>query len=307
MSLIQIRDAYGQALLKLGKQNKKVVVLDADVGSSTKSMLFSKEFPERYFNVGAAEFGMLTEAAGMSTLGFIPFTNSFAVFTVLRGGDAINLIGYDKLNVKIVGSYAGLSAAYDGATHHGTMDLALLQAIPTMTILSPSSPLQTEQAVFAAATFQGPVYLRLSREAMPEIYNSTSQFEIGKGHLLRSGTDVTIVATGMMVSLALEAAKLLAETNIQVEVIDISTIKPLDTELILKSARKTQAVIVAEEHNVFGGLGSSVAQLLATTEPTPMRFIALTEYSESGGYQELLEKNKLDVSTIIANVHELIK
>ena len=296
---IALRDAYGDALAKLGGKNPKVVVLEADVGSSSKSIVFGKAFPERYYNVGISELDMNSMAAGFASCGLVPFANTFAVFMTLRGGDPINsLICYDKLNVKLAGTYCGLSDSYDGASHHSTADIAMMRALPNMTIISVCDAVETEKAVFAAAALEGPVYLRLSRAPAPVIFDESYDFRVGKGVVLADGADVTLVATGYMVHKALEAARLLAEENISARVVNIHTIKPLDEELIARCAGETGAVVVAEEHSIYGGLGSAVAEALGRRCPVPLELVGTTGYAESGDYEELLIKYGMNAMSI---------
>jgi transketolase len=306
--LIAIRDAYGDALAKLGAANGKIVVLEADVGSSSKSGVFGSRFPNRYYNVGISELDMNAMAAGFASSGLIPFTNTFSVFMALRGGDPINcMICYDSLNVKLAGTYTGLSDSYDGASHHATADLAFLRALPNLTIISVCDAVETEKAVFAAAEINGPVYLRLSRAAMPVIYDEGYDFRVGKGSELREGSDVTIFGTGYMVHKALEAAEILAKENISARVVNIHTIKPIDAELIARCARETGAAVTAEEHSIYGGLGSAVAEVLARACPIPMEFVGLADYTESGDYEALLSKYGLDANGIAAKVRTVLK
>lgn len=305
---IAIRDAYGAALAELGKENQQVVVLEADVGSSSKSIEFGKKFPERYFNVGIAELNMNAMAAGFAASGLIPFTNTFAVFMTMRGSDPINsLIAYDKLNVKLAGTYSGLSDSFDGASHHATSDMAVMRSLPNMTVISVCDAIETKKAVFAAAKYQGPVYLRLSRAAAPVIFEESYPFEIGKGVTLREGTDATIVATGYMVHKALKAADLLKEEGIMVRVVDIHTIKPLDQELVLACAKETGAIVTAEEHSVYGGLGSAVAEVLVENCPIPMERVGIQEYTESGPYEDLIVKYGLEEKAIANKVKRVIQ
>lgn len=288
---IAIRDAYGDALAKLGAQNQKVVALETDVGSSSKSIVFGKQFPDRYFNIGISELDMNAMAAGFASCGLIPFTNTFAVFMALRGGDPINsIICYDKLNVKMAGTYCGLSDSYDGASHHATADLAFLRALPNLTIISVCDAVETEKAVFAAADIDGPVYLRLSRAPAPVIFGDDYDFRVGSGVTLKEGTDVTLISTGYMVHKAMLAAEMLAAQHISAEVVNIHTIKPLDEELIVACAHKTGAIVTIEEHSIYGGLGSSVAETLCRCCPVPMEMMGLTDYAESGDYEQLLVK-----------------
>ncbi|WP_313582442.1 transketolase family protein [Lacrimispora sp.] len=291
MKKVAIRDAYGEALKKLGQVNEKIIALEADVGASTKSAVFGKEFPDRYFNAGISEMNMTAMAAGFALEGFIPFVNTFASFLTTRGADPIQcLIAYDRLNVKLAGTYCGLSDSYDGASHHSITDMAFVRAIPGMAVVSVSDGVETEKAVFALAEYEGPVYLRLSRAPAPVIYDETLKFEIGKGIVLKEGTDVTIIATGTILHKALEAAKLLREEGIEAAVIDMHTVKPVDRELITAFAKKTGAMVTVEEHSIHGGLGSAVAEVLVQECPVPVEMIGAEEFAESGDYEQLLEK-----------------
>lgn len=291
MKKVAIRDAYGEALKKLGLGNEKIIALEADVGASTKSAVFGKEFPDRYFNVGISEMNMTAMAAGFALEGFVPFVNTFASFLTTRGADPIQcLIAYDRLNVKLAGTYCGLSDSYDGASHHSITDMAFVRAIPGVTVVSVSDAVETEKAVFALAEYEGPVYLRLSRAPAPVIYDETLKFEIGKGIVLKEGSDVTIIATGTVLHKALDAAKLLSEEGIEAAVIDMHTVKPIDRELINFYAKKTGAIVTVEEHSIHGGLGSAVAEVLVQECPVPVEIIGAEEFAESGDYEQLLEK-----------------
>ncbi len=296
-----IRQAYGEALAELGRKNEKVVVLDADVAGSSRSIIFGQEFPKRFFNVGIAEANMAGLAAGLASSGKIPFINTFAAFMVLRAGDPVrSLIAYTNLNVKLAGTYAGMSDSYDGASHHSIMDIGFMRSLPNMTVISPGDPVETRQAVFAAAEKDGPVYLRLSRAEFPVIYPDTYRFQLGKGVQLVDGSDVTIVATGYMVSKALEAAERLAKEKIRARVINIHTIKPIDRELLIRCAEETGAIVTAEEHSIFGGLGSAVSEVLAQSRPTPMEQVGLQDtFTESGDYEKLLLKYGLSADRIV--------
>lgn len=304
---IPMREAYGNALVKLGEDNKDVVVFEADVGGSTRSILFGNRFPERYFNVGIAELNMTAMAAGMSTQGFMPWVNTFAVFLATRGSDPIqSLICYDNMNVKLVGAYCGMSDSFDGASHNSITDISFMRSLPNMTVISPCDPVETEKAVFAAAEYRGPVYIRLSRSEVPYIFNDDYKFEIGKGKFLKDGSDVTIVATGYMVHKALEAAQNLEKQGISAAVLDIHTIKPLDNDLILKYAEKTKAIVTAEEHSIYGGLGSAVAELLAENMAVPMGRIGIRQFGESGAYEALLTKYEMDAVAVEHKVKEIL-
>lgn len=308
MSMIAIRDAYGDALAELGAKNKKVVVLEADVGSSSKSIVFGKTFPDRYYNVGISELNMNAMAAGFASCGLIPFTNTFSVFMTLRGGDPINsMIAYDKLNVKLAGTYCGLSDSYDGASHHAIGDIAILRAIPNITIISVCDAVETKKAVFAAAEYEGPVYLRLSRAAAPTIFDDNYNFEIGKGVMIKDGADITLISTGQILHECIKASEILKENEISARVINIHTIKPLDEEIVLRSARETGAILTVEEHSEFGGLGSAVAEVCAKNYPIPIEILGVTEFSQSGDYYELLEKHGLTSKQIAEKAKNLYR
>ena len=305
---IAIRDAFGDALKKLGEQNEKVVVLDADVGSSSKSIVFGKAFPERYFNVGIAELGMTAMSAGFALSGMIPFVNTFATFITTRALDpVVSLIAYDHLNVKLCGAYSGLSDSYDGASHHSLTDLACVRSLPGMTVIVVSDAVETEKAVFAAANLDGPVYLRLSRAPVPVIYPEDMDFQIGKGIVLKEGSDIAILATGYMVHKALKAAKILEKKGISARVADIHTIRPIDRELLLQSAKKCGRILTVEEHHMDGGLGSTVCEFLSETCPVPVFRMGLSDFSESGDYEQILKKAGLDGETIAAKAEMLIQ
>ncbi|MBO1264311.1 transketolase family protein [Proteiniclasticum sp. SCR006] len=289
--MIAIRDAYGEALQDLGRRNEKIVVLEADVGGSTKSILFGKEFPDRYFNVGISEFNMVSMSTGFATQGFTPFVNTFAVFMTTRGIDPIQtLIAYDSMNVKLCGTYAGLSDSYDGASHQAITDMAFIRSIPNMTIVSVSDAVETKKAVEAISEFDGPVYLRLSRAAAPVYFDESYDFRIGQGVEVRDGEDVTLIATGTILHNTLKAAELLKEEGISAKVLNIHTVKPIDEKILIDAAEQTGAVVTVEEHSIYGGLGSAVAEVLSAKCPTPMEFVGATEFAESGDYDELLEK-----------------
>ena len=300
MANIATRDAYGQALAELGAINDKVVVLDADLSKSTKTNDFKKVYPERFFNLGIAEQNLLGTAAGFAAAGKIPFASSFAVFAVGRAYDQIrNSIAYPNLNVKIAATHAGLTVGEDGGSHQMLEDIALMRAVPNMTVIVPADGVETKQVVMAAAAHQGPVYIRLGRPKVPVLFGDDYKFEIGKGVVLREGTDVTLVGTGIMVSKALEAAELLAADGISAAVVNMSTIKPLDNALITKMAQKTGAVVTCEEHNIYGGLGSAVAEVLVETCPVPMARVGVEDkFGESGLPDELLEKYGLTAANI---------
>ncbi len=294
---IATRESYGNELAALGKEHEDIVVMDADLAGATKTAVFKKAVPERFFDCGIAENNMMGIAAGLATTGITPFVSTFAMFASGRSYEQIrNSIGYPHLNVKICATHAGISVGEDGATHQCNEDLALMRMIPGMTVINPADDVEARAAVRAAYEYQGPVYLRFGRLAVPVINDpETYKFEIGKGIVMREGTDVTIVATGLCVNSALEAAAKLAEEGLNAEVINIHTIKPLDKELILASAKKTGKVITVEEHSINGGLGGAVCEALSEEAPTPVLRIGVRDvFGESGPAVALLEKYKLD-------------
>jgi transketolase len=308
MANIATRDAYGEALAELGAINNQVVVLDADLSKSTKTNDFKKVYPERFFNLGIAEQNLLGTAAGFAAAGKIPFASSFAVFAVGRAYDQIrNSIAYPNLNVKIAATHAGLTVGEDGGSHQMLEDIALMRAVPNMTVIVPADGVETKQVVMAAAEHQGPVYIRLGRPKVPVLLGDDYKFEIGKGVVLKEGKDVTLIGTGIMVSKAMEAAELLAADGISAAVVNISTIKPLDTALITEMAQKTGAVVTAEEHNIYGGLGSAVAEVLVETCPVPMARVGVEDkFGESGLPDELLEKYGLTAANIAAKAKAVV-
>jgi transketolase len=303
-----MREAYGEALVELGKDNIDVVVLDADVAGSTRSVLFKQAHPERFFNLGIAEGNMVGIAAGLATVGKIPFVNTFAFLMALRAADPIrSLIAYNSLNVKLVGAYGGFSDSYDGASHQAIEDVSIMRTLPNMIVIVASDEFQARKAVFAIATHNGPVYLRLSRNEVPPIYDAGTSYTIGKGIKLREGSDATIIANGYMVAKALEAALALSREGIRAEVIDMHTVKPLDTELILQSARKTGAVVTVEEHSIYGGLGSAVAEALGAEHPVPLEILGIRDvFGESGEYEAILSKHGLDKNAVATGIRKVI-
>ena len=304
------REAYGKALAEFGAKYPDLVVLDADLANATKTNSFQKVFPDRHIDCGIAECNMMGIAAGLATVGKIPFASTFAMFASGRAYEQVrNSIGYPHLNVKIGATHAGISVGEDGATHQCCEDIALMRTIPGMTIINPSDAVEARAAVQAAIEYVGPVYLRFGRAAVPIINDREDyKFEIGKGEILREGSDVTIVATGICVSSALEAADKLAADGISAEVINIHTIKPLDTELIVNSAKKTGKVVTAEEHTIIGGLGGAVCEALSEKAPTPVLRIGINDvFGESGTAAELVAKYGLDGEGIYAKVKEFVK
>ena len=305
---IATREAYGNALAELGEKYD-IVVLDADLSEATKTGTFKKKFPERFINCGIAEGNMMAVAAGIAATGKIPFASSFAMFAAGRAFEQVrNEIGYPHLNVKIGATHAGISVGEDGATHQCNEDLALMRTIPGMTILNPADGIEARAAVEAAILHDGPVYLRFGRYAVPYLYDEANyKFEIGKGVKLAEGTDVTIVATGLMVHIALEAKELLVAEGISAEVINIHTIKPLDVEMIAESAQKTGAVVTAEEHNIIGGLGGAVCEALAGVCPVPVLRVGMEDcYGRSGKVPALLAAYGLTKENIAAKAKAAI-
>ena len=304
------REAYGKALAEFGAKYPDLVVLDADLANATKTNSFQKVFPDRHIDCGIAECNMMGIAAGLATVGKIPFASTFAMFASGRAYEQVrNSIGYPHLNVKIGATHAGITVGEDGASHQCLEDMALMRAIPGMVVINPSDAVEARAAVQAAIEYVGPVYLRFGRAAVPIINDREDyHFEIGKGELLREGSDVTIVATGICVSSALEAAEKLAADGVSAEVINIHTIKPLDTELIVKSAKKTGKVVTAEEHTIIGGLGGAVCEALSEKAPTPVLRIGINDvFGESGTAAELVAKYGLDGEGIYAKVKGFVK
>lgn len=297
---IATRVAYGTALAEMG-HNENIIVLDADLSKSTRTDLFQKKYPERHINMGIAESNMMSVAAGLATCGKVVFASTFAIFASGRAYDQIrNSIGYPKLNVKIGATHAGITVGEDGASHQAIEDLALMRAIPNMTVISPADGVSASALVRLAAEMNGPVYLRLGRLDIPVIYPADTKFEIGKGAMLKEGNDLTIIATGMMLELALNAAESLKAEGISARVIDIHTIKPIDAEIITKAAKETGAIVTCEEHNIIGGLGSAVSEVVVKNAPVPMEFVGVEDiFGKSGKPADLLIKYGLTSDKII--------
>lgn len=307
---IATRESYGSALVELGAENPNVVVLDADLAAATKTGMFKKAYPDRHIDCGIAECNMVGIAAGLATTGKIPFVSSFAMFAAGRAFEQVrNSVGYPHLNVKIGATHAGITVGEDGASHQCNEDIALMRTIPGMVVMCPADDVEAKAAVKAAAAYQGPVYMRFGRAACPVINDVPDyHFEIGKGRVVREGSDVTIVATGICVGNALEAAKMLEADGISAEVINICTIKPLDEELIIGSVKKTGKVVTAEEHSVIGGLGSAVCDALCKSYPVPVCKIGMQDtFGESGSAAALVEKYKLDGKGIYEQVKDFLK
>lgn len=307
---IATRESYGNALAELGKDYPDLVVLDADLASATKTGVFKKAFPERHIDCGIAECNMVGIAAGLATTGKIPFVSSFAMFAAGRAFEQVrNSVGYPHLNVKIGATHAGITVGEDGASHQCNEDIALMRTIPGMVVVNPSDDIEAKAAVKAALDYEGPMYLRFGRAAVPVINdNPEYKFELGKGVVLKEGGDLTIVATGITVASSLEAAEKLAAEGIHAEVINIHTIKPLDEELIIASAKKTGRVVTVEEHSVIGGLGSAVCDALSAKAPTTVHKIGMYDvFGESGSAAALLEKYGLDANGIYNKIKEFLK
>ena len=307
---IATRDSYGNALKELAQEGaEKLVVLDADLSSATKTGIFKKEFPDRHINCGIAEANMICVAAGMSTMGLIPFASSFAMFAAGRAFEQVrNTIGYPHLNVKIGATHAGISVGEDGASHQCCEDFALMRAIPGMVVICPADDIEARQAVKAAYKYEGPVYLRFGRLAVPVFHDESYKFEIGKGEVIQEGNDVTIIANGLMVAEAIEAGKMLQAKGISAEIINIATIKPLDEELVIASEKKTGKVITVEEHNIIGGLGEAVCSCLSEKCPTPVKRIGVNdEFGHSGPAKDLLKQFGLSAENIVNTVTDFVK
>lgn len=294
MELLYQRDVYGKTLVELGRQNPDIVVLDADLSGSTRTAFFAKEFPNRFFNFGIAEQNMLATAAGLASCGKTVFISTFAMFATGRAWDQVrNTVCYNNFNIKIVASHAGISVGPDGSSHQALEDIALMRAIPNMNIIVPCDGPQTYQAVTTAAEIAGPFYIRLGRAKVPTI-ETTSEFELAKAQVLKEGDDITIAACGIMVQAALEAAKSLAAEKIKARVMNISTIKPLDKEAIIKAARETKAIVVCEEHTVVGGLASAIDEVVAENFPTKVRRVGIkNRFGQSGDPKDLLKEYNL--------------
>lgn len=301
------RQAYGLALVELGRNNPNVVVLDADLSKSTYTVKFAKEFPDRFFNAGVAEANMIGMAAGLATCGFVVFASTFAIFATQRALNQIfQSIAYPELNVKIAASHAGITVGEDGASHQSIDDISIMRAIPKMTVIVPADSTEAYQATIAIAKYYGPVYLRLSRAPTPNVLPEDYQFKIGKACVLREGKDVTLVACGTMVYEAMVAAEKLSSHGITAEVINMSTIKPIDRETLLNSVRKTGCVVTAEEHSIIGGLGSAVCEVLSEEYPCPIRKIGIKdEFGQSGKPDELLKHYGLTSDDIVQTVLRL--
>lgn len=294
------RDVFGEVLVELGAKNDKIVVLNADLASSTKTIKFKKEYPERHFNMGICEQNMMSTGAGLASEGFIPVVSTFAVFATGRAYDQIRqCIAYSNNNVKISATHPGLAVGGDGATHQALEDISLMRSMPNMVVLAPSDEIETRKAIEEAIKYYGPVYIRIGRVEMPKLHSDDYDFKIGKGEVLKEGTDITVVSHGIMTYYSLLAAEELIKEGISLEVINMASIKPIDKDLILSSAKKTKGIVTIEDHSIYGGLGSAVAEVVVTNNPVPMEIIGVNDtFGESGTAAELYKKYGLDVESI---------
>jgi transketolase len=306
---VSLREAYGQALVELGRENSDIVVLDADLSKSTMTQFFAREFPDRFFDCGIAEQNMVSIAAGLAASGKIPFASTFAVFAPGRCFDQVRLsVAYPGLNVKLVTTHGGISVGEDGVSHQSIEDLALICSLPGFTVIVPADAIETTQAVKAAAASHGPFYIRLCRPKIPLVYDDNYRFNIGKAVTLKQGRDATIIAIGIMVAPALKAADNLKQNGIDCRVLNMPTLKPIDEAAIIQASADTGAIVTAEEHSEYGGLGSIVARIAARHQPVPMEFVAIKDiYAESGKPAELLEKYGLTAKNIEQAVYAVIK
>ena len=306
---IATRDSYGNALVELGQNHKNIVVLDADLAGATKSGTFKKAFPDRHFNCGIAECNMVDVGAGLSTMGLVPFVSTFAMFAAGRAYEQVrNTIGYPHLNVKICATHGGISVGEDGASHQCCEDFGLMRTIPGMTVMCPSDDVEARKMVHAAYEMEGPVYIRFGRAATPVYHDESFTFTVGKGEVLQEGTDVALIATGILVPEAIEAGKRLAETGIKARVINMATIKPLDEELVVKAARECSRIITVEEHNIIGGLGEAVCAAVAEHCPVPVHRIGVNdEFGHSGPAAALLEQFGLTADHIVKRTQTFCK
>ncbi|QEN08278.1 1-deoxy-D-xylulose-5-phosphate synthase [Oceanispirochaeta crateris] len=308
MEKIGMRDAFGAALVELGKTNDKLMVLDADVSSSTRSGLFGKAYPDRFFNVGVAEANMVDIAAGMATCGYRPVVSAFAIFLALKATDQIrNVVCYNKLNVIIAGGYSGLSDSFDGASHQSITDIAIMRAFPNLTVLAPAHADDVTAALEQALEIEGPVYIRMCRNPSPVLVGKKA-LTIGKAEILNEGSDITIGACGITVPIAMEACEELASKGIKAQILDLSSIKPIDKKTITEAAEKTGCFLTVEEHSIHGGLGSAVSEVLVRSKPVPMDFVGIEDcFTESGPYEELMEKYGLSTKAVVAKAEALVK
>jgi len=306
--LRSMRKAYGEALAELGATNPDVVVLDADVSASTQTWMFRQKYPDRFFNVGVAEANMVDVAVGLALAGKIPFANTFAFLIALRAAEQVRTcVAYAKTNVKLVASYAGLSDAFDGPTHHAICDLAVVRSLPNMTVVVVADAVEVKKAVPAVAEYDGPVYLRVSRAEVPVIFDERHEVHIGQGVTLREGGDVTLIGTGIMVGRCTEAAEVLRREGIDARIIEIHTLKPIDEGLIVQAAQETGAIVTAEEHSIIGGLGGAVTEVLSSQCPVPILRVGIADtFTETGPYEALLDRYGMGVTDIVASARRAI-
>ena len=309
IAAISMREAFGQALVELAASHPEMTVLDADVSASTRSVLFGKRYPERFFNVGVAEANMVDIASGMATCGLRPVVNTFALFVTLKGADQIrNIISYNNLPVVLAGAYAGLSDSFDGASHQSVLDIAIMRAMPNMTVVVPADSVEVRQAIAAAITRDGPTYIRICRNSTPVLFENAPPLEIGRIRKIRDGADLTIAVCGVPTFMAVEAAERLETSGIAVDLLEVSTVKPLDRATLFESARKTRRVLTVEEHTVIGGLAGAVAEALGRHVPTRMDSVGLQDcFAESGPYTELLAKYGISTDEIVLRAQRLVE
>lgn len=300
--MVATRDAYGEVLAELGSENGQIVALDADLSGSTKTAVFAKKFPERFFNMGIAEANMVGTAAGLAAVGKIPFVSTFAIFAAGRAWEQVRQsVAYPKANVKVVATHGGITVGEDGGSHQSVEDIAIMRAIPNMTVIVPADGVETKAAIRAAAAYNGPVYVRLGRNKVPTVFSDDYQFTIGKGSEVVAGTDLTLVTTGLMTAQAVKAAEILSAEGVSARVVHIGTIKPLDTEILVKAAKETGLIITAEEHSIVGGLGGAVAECLSENHPVQVHRVGIKDrFGTSGKAEELIKYFELTPEDLVA-------
>jgi transketolase len=307
-SMIATRDAYGETLAELGAEDTRIVALDADLSGSTKTGVFAKKFPERFFNMGIAEANMVGTAAGLAAVGKIPFVSTFAIFAVGRAWEQVRQsVAYPKANVKIVATHGGVTVGEDGGSHQSVEDVAIMRAVPNMTVIVPADGVETKAAIRAVAAHKGPVYVRLGRNKVPTIFPADHRFEIGKGCEMAAGSDLTFITTGLMTAAAITAAEQLKQEGISARVVHMGTIKPLDREIVIKAARETGAIVTAEEHSIVGGLGSAVAEVIAEESPALLKRVGVNDrFGTSGKAEELLKYFGLTPTDLMEAAREIM-